>query len=433
MLNVLASVLLALFLVMLAHTPLLQVRKQYFAFGDLRAFYCAGRVARTGGDPYRAEPIGACERGLVGMPNTNFVVPAPLPGHAIAFFEPLSGLPFPVVAAVWCALLAAILFALSAALAALTGWPYLYVLFACLPLGFMVPVDQGQVVPLVVLLVVVAALLLRAGQAVPAAVCAALSTIEPHLGLPVCAALFVACARTRIALGVCALLAAALAVQTVGPNGIGEYLARVLPEHIAAEARFDDQYSLTYLLGWLRVPANAAIAAGQVSYWLLAAAGIAAAVRLRRTTGVAGWLLFVPLACSVAGGPYVHEEHLLAAVPLAILIAASASARTRVLAGAALALTAWPGVFVLRQLSVPHVSNVFAETTIVPPVGPLPLLADGAWAARIEPLAGHATLFFAKFPSWLGLALVIGSVLLRTLPARYAARGAAMEEAAPAA
>jgi hypothetical protein len=422
-------VLLALFLVMLAHTPLLQMHRAYFAFGDLRAFYCAARVARAGGDPYRAEPLGACERGLVGMRATNFVVPAPLPGYAIALFEPLARLPFSAVAALWCALLGATLFGLAAALAALTRWAYVYVLAACLPLAFMVPVDQGQVVPLAVLCVAVAALLMVRGRDVPAALLAALSTVEPHLGLPVCAALFIARPRSRPALLIAALAAAGLAVLAVGPAGVAEYAARVLPEHIAAEAGFDDQFSLTYLLRWLHVPVGTAIAAGQTSYWLLAAAGIAVALCLRRISGDERWLLFVPLACSVAGGPYVHEEHLLAAVPLAILVAATASTRMRVLAGTALVLTAWPAVFLLRQLRTPHMSIVIPVGMVAPPAGPLPLLADGAWASRIEPLTGHATLFFAKLPSWLGLALVIGFVVLRAWPARDAGAAAAVQRA----
>lgn len=418
--NILTSVLLALLLVMLAHTPLLQMRRAYFAFGDLRAFYCAARVARAGEDPYRAEPIGACERDLVGLRSTNFVVPAPLPGYAIALFEPLGLLPFDSVAELWCALLGATLFGLAAELAALTRWPYLYALAACLPLAFMVPVDQGQLVPLAVLAVVSAALLLRRGADAPAALLAALSTVEPHLGLPVCAALFIARPRARLALVIAALAAAALAVLAVGPAGIVEYAARVLPEHIAAEAGFDDQFSLTYLLRWLHVPAGAAVAAGQTSYWLLAAAGIALALRLRRISGDDCALLFVPLACSVAAGPYVHEEHLLAAIPLAILAAATASARGRVLAGAALVLAACPGVFVLRQLHAPNVSIVIPIGRVAPHAGSLPLLADGAWAARIEPLTGHQLLFWAKWPSWLGLALLIGCVALRAWPARAA-------------
>jgi hypothetical protein len=61
------------------------------------------------------------------------------------------------------------------------------------------------------------------------------------------------------------------------------------------------------------------------------------------------------------------------------------------------------------------------------------LLADGACATRIAPLVGHTTLFFAKVPSWFGLALVIGFVVLRAWPVRDGPAAAAVQGAIPAA
>ena len=34
-----------------------------FFMGDFRAFYCAGRVAAQGSDPYHTEPLRTCEIG----------------------------------------------------------------------------------------------------------------------------------------------------------------------------------------------------------------------------------------------------------------------------------------------------------------------------------------------------------------------------------
>jgi hypothetical protein len=52
-------------------------------FLDFRAFYCSAAVAAAHGDPYRAEPLGECERNTVPtklLSESGFVVPAPLIG-----------------------------------------------------------------------------------------------------------------------------------------------------------------------------------------------------------------------------------------------------------------------------------------------------------------------------------------------------------------
>ena len=407
-------------LALLAAAPLVQLGSNYFALGDLRAFYCAARVAASGADPYRSEPLGACERGLIGL-GGDFVVPAPLPGDAIALFEPLARLPFSAVAVGWCMLLAALFVAASAALARLTSWSFAYVAAALFPLAFAIPVNLGQLVPLAVALLVAAAVALRSNRDGLAAVLAVAATIEPHIGLPACAALWVARPRARRVLAGAALASAALAVWAIGPSSVVEYVSRVLPEHIAAEARFDDQYSLTYLLSWLRVPIADAIMLGQASYWLIAGAGVAAALRLARTTNGDRYLLFVPMAASVIGGPYVHEEHLLAALPLAVVLAATTTLKLRSAATCALVLVAWPAKFVLERLHIAAVAMRLPTAFVAPPSADAAGLADAAWGARIEPFAGHVGFLLAKMPSWIGLALLVAVVAARAARASRAA------------
>jgi hypothetical protein len=425
--NVLVSAALALLFPLFVRTPFDNLRHTVFAFGDLHAFYCSARVALAGRDPYLAEPLGACERGLAGWAG-DFVIPAPLPGHAIALFEPLAQLSFPLVAAIWSVLLALTFFALCGMTARLTRLPYVATLAAFLPLGLMIPIALGQLAPLPAALLVAAAVALCAERDACAALLAAAATIEPHIGLAACAALFVGRPRARPALIIAALVMAALCVGTVGLDGTIEYVRRVLPEHIAAEARFDDQYSLTYLLTWMRVPAGMAIAVGQWSYWLAAIAGVAAAIRLTHASNDPRYLIFAPMAVSVVVGPYTHVEHLIAALPLGMLLIATASGRTRVVATLGLVLVAWPAKFISEILGGPGAVVPLFIGRVPQGADLRPMLADEAWAARLVQSTGHLPFLLTKIPTWLGLALLVVVMVARL---RSAPRSNAPSAAAP--
>jgi hypothetical protein len=427
--NVVASLTLMAVLAILIMVPMAQVHKNFFAFGDLRVFYCAGKVARTGSDPYRAEPIGACERALVGMTSGNFVVPAPLPGHAIALFELLTSVDFDRAAAIWSAILAITYFALSIMLTKLTKLPYGYALVVLFPLGFKIPIDPGQLVPVAVALLVAGALALRSKRDALAGILTSISTLEPHIGLPVCVALFLARPEARPALVAGAVAIAAISAHTVGLDRVIEYVGRVLPAHIASEARYDDQYSLTYLLTWLHVPVDAAIRAGGLSYWIAFLASVAAGMRLHRASADTRFLIFVPCAWSVIGGPYVHQEHLLAAVPLAILLVMTQGNRARTLLIVTLGLIAWPAKFVFQMFDVPGVMLHLGTGHVLQPLGAI--LAETAWAARIAPHAGSVGLFAAKIPTWIGLTALLVATAWSLVPSTRKIR-TALHETDPA-
>ena len=260
-----------------------------------------------------------------------------------------------MAAAMWCALLTAVFFFSSIALARLSGLPYGWVLAALFPLGLVVPIEEGQLVPLSVALLAGATLALRARRDGLGAVLAAAATIEP---------------------------------------------------------RFDDQYSLTYVLSWLRVPLAAAIALGMASYWLAMLLGIGAGVLLSRRYHDVRWLVFVPAALSVCGGPFLHEEHLLAAVPLALLLAASASHSARISSIVAAALVAWPAKFAAIYFNAPG-GPIHVDVTTVLWAGPPLALADVAWGARIAADSGHLPFLLVKFTSWIGLSMLVFDVLCR--------------------
>ena len=92
---------------------------------DFRAFYCAGSVTNSGADPYLAGPLRTCERSVSAQyaSASNVVIPAPVPGYALALYARWLALPFGFAATLWTlALLAASVFTVVG-LRALTGLP----------------------------------------------------------------------------------------------------------------------------------------------------------------------------------------------------------------------------------------------------------------------------------------------------------------------
>ena len=55
------------------------------AHNDFTAFYCAGKVVDAHADPYRVEPLRACERAAYETPSAPAweVTPAPFPGYVL--------------------------------------------------------------------------------------------------------------------------------------------------------------------------------------------------------------------------------------------------------------------------------------------------------------------------------------------------------------
>jgi hypothetical protein len=257
-----------------------------------------------------------------------------------------------------------------------------------------------------------ATLALRAGRDGFGAVLAATATIEPHIGLPACVAIFIARPRARLAMAATTLVLLALGERVTGLTAMFEYVQRVLPAHVAAEARFDDQYSLTYVLSWLRVPIDTAIALGSASYWFALVLGVGAGILLSRRYDDVRWLVFVPAALSVCGGPYVHEEHLLAAVPLALFLVSSASNAARASSMVAAALVAWPAKFAAIYFHAPG-GSIHIDVTTVLSAGPPLALAGDAWGARIAADSGHLPFLLLKLPSWMGLSMLVFAVFSR--------------------
>jgi hypothetical protein len=301
-----------------------------------------------------------------------------------------------------------------------------------------VSLPLGQVVPLVVALLCAAALAARAGRFGLAAALGALSTIEPHLGLPACLALFVCAPQSRKALLACAGVAAVLSLWFAGPAVCLEYVRDVLPAHARSQVgQFGVQYSLTALLFALGATVPAALWAGTLSYVAMVAAGIAVARALAARYGDAAFLVLLPPAFALALGTFVHLAQMAVALPaLALLIRHSPAAGPRRAAYAALFALAipwgavadngafdallWPHAVAPRHVALPAADGAaLAEQT------ESDFMAGGGYGS-----SGASVLenIVVKFPTWAALCLLVG-VSAALLPS---AAGGGLEPREPA-
>ena len=292
---------------------------------DFAAFYCAGSLAHAHADPYRVEPLRTCERTVSGGGGRaeTVVDPAPLPGYAVAFFALVAFLPFAVAKALWFFSMVASLAIAALLLGRMTSFPSLYI-FLGLCVADYESFQFGQLPPLVIAAICGAAYLLRARRDAPAAVCASIAMIEPHLGLPVCLALFACRPRTRPALAVVAIVFGAVSVIVTGARANVDYFTHVLSEQVAAELVAVDQYSLSHVLHLTGLHDRPAVLAGSISYLVMVGLGVWLARSSSRATGDEAYLALVPPAAAMLGGAYIHSLQFAAALPAAYLLASGA-------------------------------------------------------------------------------------------------------------
>jgi hypothetical protein len=327
---------------------------------DFADFYCAGAALNAGASPYTYEPLRTCEhavnagasfRGRLFAVNPGIAIPAPQPPFDFLPFRALARLTVPqarLIDAV--AILLAVV--LCAAALARLGVP-LDVALAALALstGF-VELNTGQIVPFALLALALCGLALAAGYDLAAGVAAVLTAVEPTLGVPVVAAVLLFAPRARLAILLTATLLAAASVAQLGLHGTIAYLMRVLPAHAASEIHFPYQYSLTYVLAYLGVPAAIAQPAGELSYFALVGIGLWLGVRSARALRRRELLVFLPAACAVAGGAFVHQEELCFALPAALILAVASRGRLQAVAAAAVCVLSVPWIVVwgVKQL-----------------------------------------------------------------------------------
>lgn len=414
---------------------------------DFQDFYCAALALEQHADPYRYEPLHGCEHRVnqssAYRQDPNRVIPAPLPPYDFPPLELAARLPFSLARGLDAVLIVTAVVAAAGGLASI-GIPLDVAAIALLfPAGYLL-LDSGQIVPFALVALVFCGVALVHRRDSTAGILAALTLIEPHLGLPVFLSLLVLVPRSRAgALGTAVLLAI-VALATVGSGGVVEYLGRVLPGQAAAETHYLYQYSLTYLLARMGLNGSPALIAGQLSYLALAAFGVWLGARLSNALGRRELLAYLPAACSIAGGAYVHMVDLSIAIPAALVLATNLRGRQRTIAALAVAFLAvpWIGVWITKKLFLAslfvvaallwrlRVGAVVALVTLgavavtiylfeLSPPAPFSLmaatpsfgpdaLAQDAWRATVAAIDDPSPLWLLiKLPTWTALAAIL--------------------------
>jgi hypothetical protein len=415
---------------------------------DFQDFYCAALAVEQRADPYRYEPLHGCEHRVNQSPtyreDPNRVIPAPLPPYDFPPLELAARLPFSLARSVDVALIVAAVLAAIAGMASIGIALDVAALALALPAGYLL-LDAGQIVPFALVALIYCGVALARRRDSIAGVLAALTLIEPHLGLPVFLSALLLVPRSRASALATALALAIAGTLTVGSSVIVEYVGRVLPAQAAAETHYLYQYSLTYLLSWIGLPASFALIAGQISYLAFAALGLVLGAKLAGVLGRRELLAYLPAAFSIMGGAYVHMVDLSIAIPAALVLASTLTGRQRTIAVLALALLAvpWIAVWITKRLFLAaifvtgallwrlRIGFAVALATIcaialtiylfelVPPapfslVAATPSFAPGdlaqnAWRATVAAIDDpSAAWILIKLPTWAALAALAG-------------------------
>lgn len=319
---------------------------------DSSDFYCAGAALDSGVDPYLYEPLHRCEHAVnvgSGLAATffasypNLVVPAPQPPYDFLPFMGLARLPFAEARIV-----AATAIVVSIAFCAMALWalgvPFEVAIAALVLSTGWVELQTGQVAPYALLALVLCGLALARGRDALAGILAVLTAIEPTVGVPVVAATLAFVPRARATLVTSALLLVTISVVILGPRGVFEYVTAVLPAHAGTELYFPFQYSASYALATLGVPAAGARLAGALSYLVFLIAGLLLAPRASAAMERRELLVFIPALCALIAGPFLHEEELCFALPAVAILAISTRGTARVVCAVALCALAIPWI-----------------------------------------------------------------------------------------
>jgi hypothetical protein len=291
---------------------------------DFQAFYCASQAVGHHANPYLNQPLHDCEmRTSPAFFGTyrNVTVPAPLPPYALALLVPFAFLPYAIAKVLWTLVLSACIVMIPVLIAKLARIPISVAVAASVVAVAGTTMLQLALAPLPIALLCLTALLVRERRWNLAAVCGVIAMIEPHVALPADLALFlfVPALRWRLAAGAFAL--GAISLLATGPVTLAWYFTTLLPAHAVSELNNLGQFSLTTLLYHAGVPAAIALRAGSLQYAAMVVFGIWGGGRLAHRFGDGAYLVFVPAACSVIGGSFIHLSEIAIAIPLACMLA----------------------------------------------------------------------------------------------------------------
>jgi hypothetical protein len=308
---------------------------------DITIFRCAAQLIGHA-DPYRLEPLATCER-QSPMFAEDSIAPAPQPGYLLLALAPFASLPQVRFSFAWSVTTIAS-FILAAGLLARVSGLHGGLIFCCIALGpGFENLVLGQLSAPVLLGIAASCYALRCGRPQLAALALGPALFEPHVALPAYLALFVLVPRARLAAAFVGVTAIALSIVATGAAAAWEYVRIVLPLQALSEVpNADAQYSLSTLAAALGASDAVAVRIGTIQYAAFAIGGIVLAKRLRTCFDEPAFVVALPAAIAVIGGPFVHYSQTLAMLPALLLLMRYAAAAQRIFATTALALYAVP-------------------------------------------------------------------------------------------
>lgn len=329
-----------------------------YAHVDFVPFYCAGQGVAAGADPYREMPLNACEHAITsgGLYATRTSVPAPLPPYAFIPYALLSRLPFEPAYLVFTCLSVAALAQGCRLLGRLTSTGLTLIVSAVASTA-LDNIRKGQPVPIIFLAIVGTGWALAHGRDRLGALLAAGTMIEPHIGIALCAALFLWRPKTRLVLLGSGVAFIALSLAAVPLHVAVSYVTDVLPLHAASEATWVTQLSLVSPLVLFGVPVRTALELAMIQYLVCTCAGIYVAGKVAKNAGAEEALAFVPPLFAMLGGTYLHGNLLLLAIPAALLMVRRTGSAAVFIALAAVAIS-WLSVSEPVQFVVAVITSV---------------------------------------------------------------------------
>ncbi len=433
--------------------------------GDFIAFYCGGHTVAVHRDPYLIEPIRSCEHALSQGFASKATLPAPIPGYVLSVFALLSFAPYPVAALLYICIALTALGIEVFAISALTRASPLLVLAIISPIAY-VCINLGQLVPIIAsAAIAVSALLVARKHFTAAAIVCCVSMIEPHIGLTAVLAMLLWMPKARLPIVACAVVLLAESLVVTGWRENWEYLTAVLPGMERAETGYAMQYSTAWLAHTAGASYQLAAEIGTFAYIIML---IITLPLLRQFAAVTNaresMILLAPLA-AILGAAFLHVTQLIFVLPAALFLLYRGGSGTR-LCGAALLLVMVPWlIFAFERPSaflaftaaavaftaysvakligatgsrrwLYAASAVFVMFVMIAAIRQVPTHSvhpNAAAQSRINALSPHAfstqawqlaidaggadltrRSLAAKIPSWLGVVLLFGIVVMRS-------------------
>jgi hypothetical protein len=360
--------------------------KGVFPQGSFRSFYCAGKTATKGDDPYRVEPLRTCEHAIAPVQfQHNEVEPAPLPGYALALFSALSALSPRAAALLFGIGLALATIAVSALLASLTGLSPTGILLCFVPLALL-NVAYGELPPLPLLAIVGCGYGIATKKWIVAGTSAALSLLEPHVGVAVVLSTFLFVPKARAALMISVACLVAISIATLGIGKNIEYLVSALPSQAYSELVANDQFSLSHALSAAGVSPPYALRAGSLSYVAMLVIGIVLGRRVSDLQGAPEQIAFMPALAVLLGGLFMHDIEMIFALPAMLSLAAHSVERR--------AWLLWLAFAIVAVVWTQHLGRALTAVNLLPILAAAFAFGHGSFSQRAFRATAMAAIIF---------------------------------------